>query len=236
MYVTKCSTGFIICLTVLVTIISLTIHLMALYYNYITDYNNICFYVIPTLHMFGIISNSISYTIINVYMYGNYRTPQEYINRAQQNLHIFILNNRVNLVSGIILFCCCIYFFIEFHTKIPENIYLRFYRILGIIYYSLFLFMFCCGCCYKVNMSINSRITNPTTRQINNIVSTFEKTRTPTEIVCCVCLENRIDTNDTTKLWYKLPCSHEIHVECLDTWFKRTLSCPVCRNNFAQTN
>lgn len=236
MYATERSSLLVIFVTVLITLISITIHSLALYYNYITDYNNICFYIISPLHIIVILSISISYTIINVYMYGNYQTQQEYMQRAEQNLQIFRLNNKINSISRFIMSCCCIYFFFEFHNEIPDNTYLKFYRILGIIYYSLFLFMFCCGCCYTVNISINNRIRHPTIGQINNIVSTFEKTRTPTEIVCCVCLENRLDTNDTTKLWYKLPCNHEIHVECLDIWFKRTLTCPVCRKNFAQNN
>jgi len=42
---------------------------------------------------------------------------------------------------------------------------------------------------------------------------------------CSIC----IDDIERLQLWRKLDCSHVFHKKCIDTWFQRKLSCPLCR-------
>ncbi|XP_015910352.3 RING finger protein 145 homolog [Parasteatoda tepidariorum] len=48
---------------------------------------------------------------------------------------------------------------------------------------------------------------------------------------CIICLESELVSD-----MYALPCSHSFHSSCIFKWFKRKLSCPICRlklnNNF----
>ena len=41
---------------------------------------------------------------------------------------------------------------------------------------------------------------------------------------CAICLE---PVRDKKKI---LKCSHEFHLDCIDTWMKEKRECPVCRN------
>lgn len=42
---------------------------------------------------------------------------------------------------------------------------------------------------------------------------------------CSICL----DDIKRLQLYRKLDCSHVFHKTCIDTWFERKLSCPLCR-------
>ena len=44
---------------------------------------------------------------------------------------------------------------------------------------------------------------------------------------CVICLQNFEDSNEV----YKLSCGHIYHKSCLDTWFTRQNSCPMCKKN-----
>jgi len=44
---------------------------------------------------------------------------------------------------------------------------------------------------------------------------------------CPICLEE-FKSDDVV---YKLECNHNYHKSCLDTWFVRKNSCPMCKKN-----
>jgi len=44
---------------------------------------------------------------------------------------------------------------------------------------------------------------------------------------CPICLEE-FKSDDVV---YKLECNHNYHKSCLDTWFVRQNSCPMCKKN-----
>lgn len=44
---------------------------------------------------------------------------------------------------------------------------------------------------------------------------------------CIICF-NKFNPKDIVKLLY---CKHLFHKECLDTWFKKKTSCPICNTN-----
>lgn len=41
---------------------------------------------------------------------------------------------------------------------------------------------------------------------------------------CCICYDKSQDS------FYKLECNHFFHKSCIDKWFKKNMSCPMCRN------
>ena len=45
--------------------------------------------------------------------------------------------------------------------------------------------------------------------------------------VCGICTEELCD--ESCDLVYKTPCDHVFHVSCLERWFGRNKSCPLCR-------
>lgn len=44
---------------------------------------------------------------------------------------------------------------------------------------------------------------------------------------CTICLDEFV-IDDDLKL---LDCGHSFHIECIDDWFKRNISCPICRQD-----
>jgi hypothetical protein len=42
---------------------------------------------------------------------------------------------------------------------------------------------------------------------------------------CSICLEEFCQGDKRTSL----PCKHEFHTSCVNTWFSTETSCPVCR-------
>ena len=45
------------------------------------------------------------------------------------------------------------------------------------------------------------------------------------ECSCCICLEEYVDSHVLTKL----PCNHWMHSECIEKWFNRDVTCPLCK-------
>lgn len=50
---------------------------------------------------------------------------------------------------------------------------------------------------------------------------------TQEEAQCVICVEN-IEINTIQRI---LKCKHTFHYECIDRWFEKGYSCPVCRRN-----
>jgi len=48
------------------------------------------------------------------------------------------------------------------------------------------------------------------------------------ELLCAVCTDP-ISIGNPAK---QLPCNHLFHENCISTWFRRKLTCPLCRRNF----
>jgi hypothetical protein len=44
---------------------------------------------------------------------------------------------------------------------------------------------------------------------------------------CCICL-NDFGFGDKVKI---LPCIHQFHCDCINTWLNKNKICPICRNN-----
>ncbi|POG63339.1 hypothetical protein GLOIN_2v1687381 [Rhizophagus irregularis DAOM 181602=DAOM 197198] len=47
---------------------------------------------------------------------------------------------------------------------------------------------------------------------------------------CTICLTN-YETNERLR---DLPCSHDFHQDCIDTWFKNSDKCPICRRSIIE--
>lgn len=60
----------------------------------------------------------------------------------------------------------------------------------------------------------------------NPIVTDERSPSSNGEILCSIC---RDSVNRTTGRSVTVPCQHEFHSECIDTWFQRHSSCPDCR-------
>ena len=55
--------------------------------------------------------------------------------------------------------------------------------------------------------------------------SEIDKKYSQTE--CAICLQEFENDNEV----YQLECHHIYHKSCLDQWFSRQNSCPLCKNN-----
>ena len=53
----------------------------------------------------------------------------------------------------------------------------------------------------------------------------LQKTYSRCDNTCCICLE---EYDETAKLT-KLPCNHWMHSECIEKWFNRDVTCPLCK-------
>jgi len=50
------------------------------------------------------------------------------------------------------------------------------------------------------------------------------------ETECSICLERYSDDD----LLMKMPCEHEFHIDCAETWLRINLNCPICRRIFTE--
>lgn len=58
-------------------------------------------------------------------------------------------------------------------------------------------------------------------RQISNIEISKEKSN------CPICINEQ-----KNKVIRQLDCGHKFHIECIDIWFEKNNSCPLCRKTF----
>jgi len=86
-----------------------------------------------------------------------------------------------------------------------------------------------------ISNTVNEKYSEKETHNdiINNIHSfSFKKVNTNNDNLtndynnCIVCMCD-IEENEECK---KLKCGHMFHSSCIDSWLKRTLECPMCRN------
>ena len=139
MYFTKCRILIIICTLLFITSIAITIESLAIYYNFISSYNNICIYTIASIHIFVVMLNYIILTIICIFLYENFETLEDLRRRQDEILSIFGSFDKIKYITIIFEISCCVYFVIEFHDKIPTEPYLKAYNILKVIYYICFI-------------------------------------------------------------------------------------------------
>ena len=60
-------------------------------------------------------------------------------------------------------------------------------------------------------------------------------TKPPDEENCCICYSDYSDTNENN-ITAMLKCKHIFHKECIETWLKKSGTCPICRNNIFDCN
>ena len=53
----------------------------------------------------------------------------------------------------------------------------------------------------------------------------LQKTYSRCDNTCCICLEEYEETAKLTKL----PCNHWMYSECIEKWFNRDVTCPLCK-------
>ncbi|CAN4088264.1 unnamed protein product [Withania somnifera] len=58
------------------------------------------------------------------------------------------------------------------------------------------------------------------------VESVIEGSSTTSPVDCAVCLEN-FKIGEKCRLLPK--CNHTFHVQCIDSWLKKTAVCPICR-------
>ena len=69
---------------------------------------------------------------------------------------------------------------------------------------------------------------NVDTEYLTRFIKSLKKTKIKKETQCNICFE---DIQKNTSI-YKLSCNHSYHINCIETWFKQNLSCPICRKQF----
>ena len=58
----------------------------------------------------------------------------------------------------------------------------------------------------------------------------IKKHKNTEEIVCAICYEE-FKHNERYR---ELPCKHEFHKRCIDTWFETSVYCPMCRQDIRE--
>lgn len=70
-------------------------------------------------------------------------------------------------------------------------------------------------------------VVRPTREQINAATEVIVLAEA-LEGSCAICQDRMEAQNPTRKI---NACGHSFHTECIDTWFERSVSCPVCRHD-----
>jgi hypothetical protein len=65
----------------------------------------------------------------------------------------------------------------------------------------------------------------PTSEQMNDGLQNIE---TPTEGSCPICQEQYVPSDSVVRL---RNCNHSFHRTCADSWYGRSVYCPLCRND-----
>ena len=69
----------------------------------------------------------------------------------------------------------------------------------------------------------------PTARQVESGSIIVEGLSVPTDMNCAICQEHQYHGATGPSPWRRLYCTHQFHRECIDSWFTRSVFCPVCR-------
>lgn len=64
-------------------------------------------------------------------------------------------------------------------------------------------------------------------KQPNTLTETILFTDIRSNEVCSICLE-KFTQNEEISL---LTCKHQFHKQCVEKWFKKDTSCPICRQS-----
>lgn len=65
----------------------------------------------------------------------------------------------------------------------------------------------------------------PRRRLSETQIEGLPKTASPETVTCAVCL----DDVPAGELLTSLPCAHAFHTRCIETWMRKSVTCPVCR-------
>lgn len=68
---------------------------------------------------------------------------------------------------------------------------------------------------------------------IININKSIDKNKEYEEsLECVICLEElKEESKENKEYIISLKCSHFFHYECIEKWYKKNPTCPICRNN-----
>jgi hypothetical protein len=76
----------------------------------------------------------------------------------------------------------------------------------------------------NIEISEEERDVNPNSYPI----LLYSHAKDSTSLICSICLG---DYKDSEWLRFLPDCGHFFHKECIATWFRLNLSCPLCRNS-----
>lgn len=71
----------------------------------------------------------------------------------------------------------------------------------------------------------------PTAQQIQAGSRLVNSANIPTGTTCAICQED----SPNVPSWRILRCTHSFHKDCVDTWFRQNVHCPVCRADIRET-
>jgi hypothetical protein len=69
-----------------------------------------------------------------------------------------------------------------------------------------------------------------TDEQIENSCAMVEYTPSPNQSQCTICMED-FQPKESVRI---LPCFHQYHAECIDTWLHEHAECPICKHSLLQ--
>ncbi len=69
---------------------------------------------------------------------------------------------------------------------------------------------------------------SPSNEVLSNASELLTATADHSGVQCMVCLEHLVAGQELRKLRF---CRHLFHRSCIDTWFERTIRCPICRHD-----